>query len=63
MEKRGRGRPRLDPSGPPAGFLTIRASDAERESYRQAAERAGVPLSEWIRERLNRAAKRQPKTD
>ena len=41
-----------------AKFLTIRASDAERHAYRQAAERAGKPLSEWIRERLNRAAKR-----
>ena len=58
-----RGRPRLDPSGPPAKFLTIRASDAERESYRQAAERAGVPLSEWIRERLTKAAKRESKRD
>jgi len=63
MEKRGRGRPRLDPSGPPAKFLTIRASDGERESYRQAAKRAGQPLSEWIRERLNKAAKRESKRD
>ena len=60
-QRRGRGRPRLDPDGPPAKFLTIRASDAEREAYREAAERAEQPLSEWIRDRLNRAAKRESK--
>ena len=38
-------------------------SDAEREAYRQAAERANVPLSEWVRDRLNRAAKRESKRD
>jgi hypothetical protein len=61
--KTGRGRPRLDPSGPPGAskFLTIRASDAEREAYREAAERSDKPLSEWIRDQLNRAAKRQAK--
>ena len=36
----------------------LRLSDAERESYEAAAKRAGQSLSAWIRERLNRAAKR-----
>ena len=53
----------LDADGGPSKFLTIRTADAEREAYRQAAERAGVPLSEWIRERLNKAAKRESKRD
>lgn len=61
MEKRGRGRPRLDPEGPPAKFLTIRASDTERIEYQKAAERSGLKLSEWVRAQLNRAAKRQAK--
>jgi len=61
--KRGRGRPRLDPDGSPAGFLTIRASDAEREAYKLAAERAELPLSEWVRERLNKAVQRESKRD
>jgi hypothetical protein len=63
MEKRGRGRPRLDPEGPPAKYLTVRASDAEREAYKEAAERAGAPLSEWVRDRLNKAAKRESRRD
>jgi predicted HicB family RNase H-like nuclease len=62
MDTRGRGRPPLNESGT-AKFLTIRASEAERESYREAAERAGKSLSDWIRERLNSAAKRQSKRD
>jgi len=62
MDKRGRGRPPLNDSGT-AKYLTIRASEAEREAYREAAERAGMPLSEWVRERLNNAAKRQSKRD
>jgi hypothetical protein len=62
MEKRGRGRPPLNDAGT-AKFFTIRASDAERGVYREAAERAGKPLSEWIRERLNNAAQRQSKRD
>ena len=61
MEKRGRGRPRLDPEGPTAKYLTVRASDAEREAYKEAAEHAAMPLSEWVRDRLNRAAKRESK--
>jgi predicted HicB family RNase H-like nuclease len=36
----------------------LRLSEAERESYEAAAKRAGKSLSAWIRERLNRAAKR-----
>jgi hypothetical protein len=63
MAKAKRGRPKLDASGAPSKFLTIRAADAEREEYRQAAERAGIPLSEWMRDRLSKAAKRESKRD
>jgi hypothetical protein len=58
-----RGRPKLDAEGGPSKFVTIRTAEAEREAYRRAAERAGVPLSEWIRERLNKAAKRESMRD
>jgi hypothetical protein len=36
-------------------------TDAERINYQKAAERCGQSLSEWIRERLDRAAKREAK--
>lgn len=51
----------MDPEGPTAKYLTVRASDAEREAYKEAAEHAAMPLSEWVRDRLNRAAKRESK--
>ena len=46
-----------------SGFLTIRASDAEREAYQDAADSAEKRLSEWVRETLNKAAKRESKRD
>lgn len=48
------------PSGAPGvhayGSYPLRAPDDEREAWRRAAERAGVPMSEWIRDVLRRAA-------
>ena len=37
----------------------MRAEPSEKERYEQAAERAGLALTEWMAERLNRAAKRE----
>ena len=56
-----RGRPRLAPDGSPSKFLTIRTAESEQDAYRAAAERAGLTLSEWIRGRLTKAAKRESK--
>lgn len=52
------GRPPKAPGGL-GRVLQIRLTDAERADYQKAAERAGVPLSEWIRANLGRAAKRK----
>lgn len=54
-----RGRPKLDPDGTPSKFLTIRVAEPEHESYKEAAEHADLTLSEWIRDRLGKAAKRE----
>ena len=62
MAKKG-GRPTRDPGGTASKLVPIRLTEAEHESYRQAAERAGVSTSEWMRERLNKAAKRESKRD
>lgn len=61
--KRGRGRPPLPPDEAKGQVFQIRLSDAERQQYESAAERAGVPMAAWIRDRLNRAAKRESKQD
>lgn len=60
-EKRGRGRPSKPPSNSKADILHLRIGQEERISYQQCAERSGLPLSEWVRDRLNRAAKREAK--
>ncbi len=57
------GRPPRDPGGNAAKIQPIRLTDAERETFRDAADRAGVSLSEWIRDRLLKAAKRESKRD
>jgi predicted DNA-binding protein (UPF0251 family) len=55
------GRPPRDPSGEPSKIVPIRLTDTERINYQKAAERCGLSLSQWIRERLDRAAKREAK--
>jgi predicted HicB family RNase H-like nuclease len=49
------GRPPL-PKGEAKGVvLQSRIQPAEREKYRKAAKAAGLDLSTWVRETLNRA--------
>jgi hypothetical protein len=37
----------------------MRAEPSEKAMYERAAKRAGLALTEWMSERLNRAAKRE----
>jgi len=53
------GRPPRDPKTGAAKLVALRLTTAEREGYQRAAERAGVSLSAWIRDRLDKAAKRE----
>ena len=52
---------------PPKGKRTqterihLRTESEEKAAYEQAAEIAGLGLSDWIRNRLNAAAKREIK--
>ncbi|MCA9230932.1 MAG: DUF1778 domain-containing protein [Planctomycetales bacterium] len=41
--------------------LYVRAVDADKELLEEAAEAAGMSLSEWIRDRLLKTAKRELK--
>jgi hypothetical protein len=61
--KRGPGRPPLPPDQTKPGVFQIRLSEAERGEYREAAQRAGVPLAVWMRDRLSKAAQRESKRD
>jgi len=59
--KRGRGRPPKPPDETKAELMQIRIGEAERIAYQKSAERCGLSFSEWVRDRLNRAAKREAK--
>lgn len=53
-KKRSVGRPAL-PKGEVKKVTPIRLQDNERAMFEQAAEKAGLSLSEWIRQTLNGA--------
>lgn len=53
------GRPARDPKGNPAQIVPIRMTQDERNAYQRAAGKAKLSLSEWARDRLTRAAKRE----
>jgi uncharacterized protein (DUF1778 family) len=62
----GKEEPKL-PGRPPIGENTqtarvyVRAEDSDKVLFEDAAEAAGISLSEWIRDRLVKAAKRELK--
>ena len=40
-------------------YIELRLSTAEKQAFRDAAERSGIPLATWARERLRRIATRE----
>jgi uncharacterized protein (DUF1778 family) len=60
-ESKRTGRPPLPKDRVKGGRIEIRVADAEAEAYDGAAKLAGIDRSEWIRTRLNNAAKRELK--
>ena len=55
------GRPPRDPEGIASKIFPVRLTDAEKDEYARAAKRAGMSLSEWLRDRLGKAARRERK--
>jgi hypothetical protein len=54
---KNRGRPKKD--NPLAEYIELRVSPDEKQAFRDASERAGIPLATWARERLRRIAARE----
>jgi hypothetical protein len=52
-----RGRPKKD--NPLDEYIEVRLSTAEKQAFQDAAERSGIPLATWARERLRRVAIRE----
>jgi hypothetical protein len=40
-------------------YLEVRVEAAEKQTFKDAADLAGIPVSTWVRERLRRAAIRE----
>ena len=59
MERTGPGRPPKPPDERLAARIDVRADGADRQAFERAAEKAGLKLSDWIRDRLRAAAKRE----
>jgi predicted HicB family RNase H-like nuclease len=58
-KKRRPGRPPDDPRGAKIQRTQLRSLPEEREAWDAAAARRAISLSDWAREHLNRAAKRE----
>jgi hypothetical protein len=55
------GRPTRDTTGQASRIFPVRLTDDERAEYERAAKRAKITVSEWMRDRLAKAAKRESK--
>jgi uncharacterized protein (DUF1778 family) len=60
MEKK-RGRPPLPENRRKGERIEFRAEPHERAAYEAAAQAAGLERSEWMRDRLNAAVRRESK--
>lgn len=57
--KTNRGRPPKPEGEKAEAVFQIRLNSAEKEVWQEAADRAGIKLSAWIKDRLNKAANRE----
>jgi hypothetical protein len=53
------GRPKKQPDAVKTEYIEIRCETGEKESFRDAADAAGMPMSGWIRDRLRRSARKE----
>ena len=58
MDMTTAGRPTKQPGQPADQRVAFRATPEQKKQYQEAADLAGVPLSEWVKSVLDRAAKR-----
>jgi uncharacterized protein (DUF1778 family) len=50
---------RKSPDAIKTEYIEIRVEKSEKDTFRAAADAAGLPLSGWIRQRLRRDAKKE----
>ena len=54
---RNRGRPKKQ--NPLDEYIELRVTESEKKAFRDAADRSGIPMATWIRERLRNVATRE----
>jgi hypothetical protein len=53
------GRPKKAPDAVKTEYIEMRVEKSEKDTFRAAADAAGLPLSGWIRQRLRRDARKE----
>jgi hypothetical protein len=53
------GRPRKEERTIRVEYLEVRVQTAEKQTFKDAADLAGLPLSAWVRERLRAVARQE----
>ena len=60
-KKKRLGRPKKKPEEVRRRYLQVRIDDQEKEGFHEAAQLSGLPLSNWVRDRLRRVASQELK--
>ena len=58
-DMRKAGRPKKQADAVKTEYIEIRCETGEKQSFRDAADAAGMPMSGWIRDRLRRSARKE----
>jgi uncharacterized protein (DUF1778 family) len=53
------GRPKKQPDLVKTEYIELRVEQTEKQTFRDAADAAGMPMSGWIRDRLRRSARKE----
>jgi uncharacterized protein (DUF1778 family) len=53
------GRPKKHPEAVKTEYIEIRCEESEKQSFRDAADAAGMPMSGWMRDRLRKASRKE----
>lgn len=59
MATKKAGRPKKQPDLVKTEYIEMRVEQSEKQTFRDAADAAGMSMSTWIRDRLRRAARKE----
>lgn len=53
------GRPKKNSDAVKTEYIELRVDESEKQTFRDAADAAGMPMSGWIRDRLRKASRKE----